>query len=72
MADRREDTEGYTRSLEILRLCLTPAGFVASPIDVDNYARVWARDGVITGLAALASGDGELMMGMKRTLTTLG
>ena len=72
MADQQEASEGYTRSLEILRLCLTPAGFVASPTDVDNYARVWARDGVITGLAALASGDGELMMGMKRTLTTLG
>jgi Alkaline and neutral invertase len=72
VADQREDTESYTRSLEIIRLCLTPAGFVASPSDVDNYARVWARDGVITGLAALASGDSELVMGMRRTLTTLG
>ncbi len=55
----------------MLRSCLTPAGFVASAQDVDNYARVWARDGVITGLAALASGDSTLITGMERTLDTL-
>lgn len=61
----------YGQSLALLRRCLTPAGFVASPSDVDNYARVWARDGVIAGLAALASGDAELIDGMGRTLMTL-
>ncbi len=72
MAGQQEDIEAYKRSLDVVRLCLTPAGFVASPIDVDNYARVWARDGVITGLAGLASGDSELVNGMERTLLTLG
>ncbi len=65
------DAEAYERSLNLLRTCLTPSGFVASPILVDNYARVWARDGVISGLAALASGDTELIAGMRQTLTTL-
>jgi hypothetical protein len=61
----------YQQSLALLRSCLTPAGFVASAQDVDNYGRVWARDGVITGLAALASGDSDLIVGMERTLDTL-
>ena len=67
----RSDAEAYEQSLNLLRGCLTPSGFVASPVLVDNYARVWARDGVISGLAALASGDTELIAGMRQTLTTL-
>ncbi|HLQ28091.1 MAG TPA: glycoside hydrolase 100 family protein [Ktedonobacteraceae bacterium] len=71
MAYETEDTLAYSRSLEMVRRCLSPAGFVASPTDVDNYARIWARDGVITGLAALTSGDTDLIAGMERTLSTL-
>jgi hypothetical protein len=63
--------EAYQQSLAMLRRCLTPAGFVASAVDIDNYARVWARDGVITGLAALASGEADLIDGMEHTLDTL-
>ncbi|GAC1384113.1 MAG: hypothetical protein NVS4B7_21170 [Ktedonobacteraceae bacterium] len=66
-----EATEAYTRSLNMLRRCLSPAGFMASPSDIDNYARIWARDGVITGLAALASGEADLIAGMEQTLITL-
>lgn len=68
---KKRDADAYQRSLDLLRQCLTPAGFVASPVQVDNYARIWARDGVITGLAALVSGDAELIKGMGRTLDTL-
>lgn len=64
-------TEAYQQSLEMLRRCLTPAGFVVSPVDVDNAACVWARDGIITGLAALASDDDALVKGMEHTLDTL-
>src|SRR5260370_27220 len=66
-----EDTDAYQRSLALLHRCLSPAGFLASLDDVDNYARIWARDGVIAGLAALASGDADLMVGMQRTRDTL-
>src|SRR5260370_3952574 len=68
---KNNDAEAYQRSLDLLGSCLSPSGFVASPTTVDNYARVWARDGVITGLAALASGDTSLIAGMQQTLTTL-
>ncbi|HEV2583173.1 MAG TPA: glycoside hydrolase 100 family protein, partial [Ktedonobacteraceae bacterium] len=63
--------EAYARSLAQLRRCLSPAGFLGSPNDIDNYARVWARDGIIAGLAAIASGDASLVDGMRSTLLTL-
>ncbi|HET8843362.1 MAG TPA: glycoside hydrolase 100 family protein [Ktedonobacteraceae bacterium] len=66
-----EMREAYVHALDLLRVCSSPAGFLASPSDVDNYARVWARDGVITGLAALASGESDLVRTLRQTLETL-
>ncbi len=63
--------EGYRRALDLLRCALTPAGFLASAHDVANYRRIWARDSVIAGLAALTTGDHELHAGLRRTLDTL-
>ena len=58
-------------ALDLLRQSLTPSGFVASPEDTTNYRRVWARDGVICGLAGLASDDDDLADGLRQTLQTL-
>lgn len=58
-------------ALDLLRQSLTEAGFLASPTERTNYRRVWARDGVICGLAGLASGDGALADGLRRTVETL-
>ena len=63
--------EGYRRSLALLHACNSEDGFLASPSQHDNYHRVWARDGVILGLAALMSGDQELVAGLRHTLLTL-
>lgn len=57
-------------ALDLLRACRTPVGFLASPTERTNYRRVWARDGVICGLAGLASGD-DLAGGLRDTLGTL-
>jgi hypothetical protein len=65
------DDEAYQQSLMLIQRCRTPAGFVASPVDVDNYARVWTRDGVITGLAALVSGEKDLVKAFDDTLSTI-
>jgi hypothetical protein len=54
-----------------MRQALTPAGFLASVTKVVNYRRVWARDGVIAGLAALMTGEPDLVDGLRRTLDTL-
>nr|WP_255700821.1 glycoside hydrolase 100 family protein [Flavobacterium sp. AS60] len=54
-----------------MRDVASPNGFLASAENTTNYKRVWARDGVICGLAALASGDEKLIETFKNTLETL-
>lgn len=61
----------YDKSIELLFNCSSEDGFLASAQNVSNYKRVWARDGVICGLAALASGDEKLIHTFKKTLETL-
>ena len=63
--------EGYEHARELLRQCVTDDGFLASTVERDNYRRIWARDGVIIGLAALMTGIDSLVETMRRTLKTL-
>jgi hypothetical protein len=66
-----QSSEAYERSVALLRRAATPYGFVASVKDVTNYQRVWTRDGVITGLAALLSGEEALTNTFRDTLLTI-
>jgi GH15 family glucan-1,4-alpha-glucosidase len=61
----------YHKAIELLHKVATPNGFLASAENTTNYKRVWARDGVICGLSALASGDEKLIETFKNTLETL-
>lgn len=61
----------YIKSIELLHRCSSSEGFLASAENITNYKRVWARDGVICGLAALASGNNQLIATFKNTLETL-
>ncbi|MCB0284506.1 MAG: glycogen debranching protein [Calditrichaeota bacterium] len=63
--------EGYQKALELLHSCINNYGFLASTNNVDNYHRIWARDGCIIGLAALMSGEKQLVKTCKNTLITL-
>lgn len=54
-----------------LAACATEAGILASPDDEHNYRRVWARDGIISALGALASGLDEAPGWLEATLRTL-
>ena len=65
------EVTGYQRALELLDNCSTSDGFLASPTERANYRRVWARDGVILGLAALMTGEDGLRHCFRRTLLTL-
>ncbi len=59
-------------AIELLSAARTPFGFVATPDAVANYRRVWARDGVITGLAALLyPEEPALTATFRETLVTL-
>lgn len=54
-----------------LRQCVTEAGVLASPDDAHNYRRVWARDGIISALGALAGDVDDACDWLHATLTTL-
>lgn len=64
-------SNGYDQAVNLLHACSTENGFVASPTARANYHRIWARDGAILSLAALLSGDGELITAARRTFETL-
>lgn len=64
-------TISYQKAIDLLLKVSTPFGFVASAEDTANYKRIWARDGVICGLAALASGNKALIQTFEKTLETL-
>ncbi|MNR92196.1 Plant neutral invertase [compost metagenome] len=61
----------YNQAIKLLHKVSSSEGFLASAQNISNYKRVWARDGVICGLAALASGDEELIETFRKTLETL-
>jgi len=63
--------EAYKKSLDLLHSLSTENGFIASTEKISNYKRVWARDGVVAGLAGLVSGDMDLISTFLRTLHTL-
>ena len=65
------ENKSYTKAIELLQKCSSSNGFLASAENTSNYKRVWARDGVICGLAALASGDEKLIHTFEKTLETL-
>ncbi len=64
-------TETYHKGVALLKLGITPNGFVASTDFRANYHRIWARDSVITGLSALLTDEKELIEGMRKTLVAL-
>lgn len=61
----------YIKSIELLCKASSTDGFLASALDISNYKRVWSRDGVICGLAALASGNDGLIKTFEKTIHTL-
>lgn len=61
----------YDRSIRLLHKVATNKGFLASANDISNYRRIWARDGVICGLAGLLDGDKKLVSTFRATLQTL-
>ncbi len=59
------------RAIEMLHEATTPGGILASPNLQDNYQRVWARDGIMSGIAGILIGDVKIVEGLKNTCLTL-
>lgn len=66
-----QNLESYNKAIELLHEGLTSRGYLASTGGEANYHRVWARDAVFTGLAAMTTGDKKLVEGLKTSLQTL-
>lgn len=61
----------YQAAQELLQRLRTPEGFLASSLEEDNYKRIWARDSMVCGLAALLLNDQELIRGLRDSLLSL-
>ena len=61
----------YQKSIELLRKAITPFGFVASVEDITNYRRVWTRDAVIHSIAAMRTGEADLIECCRNTIVTI-
>jgi hypothetical protein len=63
--------ESYRQARRVLASACVDIGILASPSEEANYARVWARDSVICGLAGLVADDAVVIDGLERSLATL-
>jgi hypothetical protein len=63
--------EGIEQAKSLLHRATTNQGILASIEEKANYRRIWARDGIICGLAGLLAEDDVLIEGFKNTLLTL-
>lgn len=69
--DIPEGHDSIDHAITLVRKCIRPEGFIASPSKSANYSRVWGRDGVIIGLAALMTDGGDMIKAFRNTLLTL-
>lgn len=58
-------------AIEVIRKAITEEGILASAQQRDNYARVWARDSMMTGYAGILINDGEILAGLEKSILTL-
>jgi hypothetical protein len=63
--------EAHEQAAAILHRCATSKGFRASGLAA-GYPQIWARDSAIIALGVAATGDTELLDGIKASLVTLG
>lgn len=59
------------QALQLLRDACTDFGIMASPEAQDNYRRLWSRDAMIAGIAALPTEDERVLEGFKASIQTL-
>ena len=63
--------EARQESIKLLHELITNVGFLAAKEDVENYERIWSRDGVVAGIASLLIKDEKLITTFKKTLDVL-
>jgi hypothetical protein len=63
--------KAYQESVKLLKKVATPYGFTAADSKKANYSHVFSRDAVITGIAALLTGEEDLIEAFKQSLLLL-
>jgi len=63
---------GYRKAVELLEKSTSEQGILASTQPQRNYYRIWARDGIISGLAGLVADNTKVIQGLMNTLLNLG
>lgn len=61
----------YKEAIALLEKASSPAGIFASTENKDNYRRVWARDGMIAGIAGLVADNEVVIEGMRKAIIHL-
>ncbi|MGS0746986.1 glycoside hydrolase 100 family protein [Halpernia sp. GG3] len=59
------------QALKIIKDAISTEGLLASSQKVDNYARVWSRDSMMTGYAGILIDDNEIVESLKDSILTL-
>ena len=60
------------KALEVLHGACLPQGIAATSELTDNYRRIWARDGIITGITGIVIGDDYIIEHLAKTINYLG
>jgi hypothetical protein len=58
-------------AISLVRKCITPSGLLASPLGIDNYRRIWARDAMIAGITGTLINEQEIGDSLAPTVETL-
>ncbi|MBE4948200.1 MULTISPECIES: glycoside hydrolase 100 family protein [Chryseobacterium] len=58
-------------AIDIIRKAITEEGILASAQQRDNYARVWARDSMMTGYVGILINDEDILAGLEKSILTL-
>lgn len=61
----------FARASISLARAFVPEGILASELAIDNYQRVWARDGIMAGVYGILAEDEALIEQLQLTLLTL-
>ncbi len=63
--------QAVEKAINLLENAVTEHGILASTIEADNYKRVWARDGIVAGVAGILLNNDKITEGLRRTIITL-
>lgn len=59
------------QALNTIHCAIIPQGIMATAVEVDNYASIWSRDSMMTGITGLMANDKKIIEGYKASIQSL-